>query len=211
MLDLDLMLKRNELCMVGMDPVRDVTSQAGLYVRDTRFLSAFSVRLTATELQLLDLQFPAPDRAIITHTNPSRASSEGALEAQTLLVRSEVTLDTAVVIAMTVRNFGRSAMSERLELELASDFKDMFDVRGMVPKERSVPLPTEPLDDGEVRLAARGSDGQVVATRVATSPAGSTVPVASGDASASAPATPRDPSYRTPPPHVLVEPVVFRL
>jgi glycogen debranching enzyme len=183
MLDLDLMLKRNELCVVGMDPARDVTGQAGLYVRDTRFLSAFSVRLSEAKLQLLHVQAPAPDRAIITRTNPSRASSEGAPEAQTLLVRSEVTLDTSLVIATTVRNFGRTTMSQRVEVELASDFKDMFDVRGMPPKKRAVPLPAETRGDGEVELSARGSDGQSVTTRVDSTPAASIEPMTVADTS----------------------------
>jgi glycogen debranching enzyme len=183
MLDLDLMLKCNELCVVGMDRVRDVTGQAGLYVRDTRFLSAFSVRLSATELQLLDIQSPAPDRAIITRTNPRLGAAEDGTEPETILLRSVVTLDTALTVAFTARNFGRRAIAERLEVSLAADFRDMFDVRGMTPKTRAVPVAATIHGEGEVALGARGSDGQVVTTRVSTSPPASIAPAMAGGAS----------------------------
>lgn len=182
MLDLDLMLKCNELCVVGMNRLRDTAGQAGLFVRDTRFLSDFSIRLSETDLQLLDLQSPAPDRAIITRTNPRLGAPDDGPEPETVLLRVEVSLDTALTVALTVRNYGRDAIEERLEVDLAADFRDMFDVRGWTPNARAEPIPAE-VSASRVVLGARGADGQVVSTEVTSAPGAGVTARQDGDAS----------------------------
>ncbi len=168
MLDLDLQLKRNELCVVGRAPLHETMDEAGLYVRDTRFLSDFSVRLNGASLHLLDLQSTTPGRAVITRTNPRSDDPDGP-EPHTVMVRDDVTLDTALNVDITIHNFGRERVSGSLEIELASDFRDMFDVRGMTPRERATPLQPK-VGSNEATLSARSVDGNVVSTTITCSP-----------------------------------------
>lgn len=168
MLDLDLLLKRNELCLVGRDRMHESLHEAGLYVRDTRFLSAFSLAFKHEPLQFLDIQTPAADLAVITSTNPHLKHLELGIDPQTILVRLQISLDTALVVTVTVRNFGTVDVTGALDIDLGADFRDMFDIRGMTPKKRATPLAPTPCDGG-VTLAARATDGAVVSTDITSS------------------------------------------
>ncbi len=169
-LDLDLQLKRNELVLVGRAPHQQTMDQAGLYLRDTRFLNMFSLRLNGVRLQVLDCQSTTPDRAVFTRTNPPAADDAAtAIAPHSLLVRTDVTLDTGLQATLLVRNYGVVPLVGLLELDVASDFLDMFDVRGMAPTERATPL-APVIEKDAVGLAARSVDGQLISTRVTTSP-----------------------------------------
>jgi glycogen debranching enzyme len=165
MLDLDLLLKRNELCLVGRTRIHESMHEAGLYARDTRFLSRFELGFLGHRLQVLDLTAPDPDQAVVTFTNPHLRHLELGIEPQTMLVREQIRLDTALVVMLTVRNFGTTDTAGTLTLEVGADFRDMFDIRGMTPKERAEPLPAEATADGVV-LAAESADQRRIRTRI---------------------------------------------
>src|SRR5699024_6247473 len=102
----------------------DELHEAGLYARDTRFLGEFTMTLDGEPLQLLDVQTPAPDRAVITRTNPELSHGTDHISPQTILVREMVTLDTALHVAITVRNFSTVALDATLAVTAGSDFLD---------------------------------------------------------------------------------------
>lgn len=168
MLDLDLLLKRNELCLVGRSSVNDKMHEAGLYARDTRFLSRFELSFLSHRLQVLDLTVPGPERAVVTFTNPHLRQLELGIEPQTMLVREQIGIDSALVVTLTVRNFGTADTAGTLRLEVGADFRDMFDIRGMTPRDRAQPLPAEPTAEGVV-LAASSADGHHIRMRVTSS------------------------------------------
>jgi glycogen debranching enzyme len=172
MFDLDLLLKNNELCFVGRDQHHDEMHAAGLYVRDTRFLNRCKITFDGHEMQVLDLQTAGADLAVVSGTNPLMRQLDEGLVPHTVLMRQQIALDTALVVTLSLRNFGMSAISGLIEIDLGADFKDMFDVRGMTPRQRAVPMPAHQDGDGDaIILAARGSDGQEICTRVSTTPA----------------------------------------
>lgn len=168
MLDLEVHLKHDELCLVGRRAVDDPIHETGLYARDTRMLQRLHVTFAGHDLHRLDVQQPAPDQAIVTSTNPHLDHLGVGGEPQTVLVRQAIELGARLEVTFTVHNYGTHAISGELAVEAVCDFRDMFDVRGMAPRSAAVPLPAAAVPSGIV-LAARGSDGQIVRTRI-TSP-----------------------------------------
>ncbi len=175
MLDLDLLVKNNELCLVGRAYHHDNLQEAGLYVRDTRFLNGYALTFMDQQLQLLGLQSPSPVRAIITGTNPHLRNQGRDIPPHTILAREEIALDTALVVTLTLSNFGTADVRGTLAIDLSADYKDMFDVRGMTPRQRPTPSPAHVTGDG-VALSATSSDGQVVSTHVTSTPPADIMP-----------------------------------
>jgi glycogen debranching enzyme len=180
MFHLDLLAKNNELCLVGRSPQHDKMHEAGLYVRDTRFLNVFNLTFKNEAMQILDIQSPSPEAIVISGTNPLLKHLEEGIVPHTILVRQEVKLDTALCVTLTIRNFATFPISGTLAIDIAADFRDMFDVRGMTPRQRAVPFPATP-SDGGVTLAARSSDDQVISTVVTSTPPAEIEPHAAGE------------------------------
>jgi len=119
MLTLDLLLKRNELCLVGpAAAVHDKMHEAGLYARDTRFLSRFALKFrgspNAAAGSSAALARPGGDHS---HESPPQGTSSSASTRRTILVREQVELDGEMVVTLTVRNFGAEPVSGTVSLE----------------------------------------------------------------------------------------------
>lgn len=165
MLNQDLLLKNNELCLVGHTAGREELHESGLYVRDTRFLNRCDFNFAGLPLSDLELQSPSPDKLIITATNATFRQVETLAPAHTMLFRIDVRLTTALSITITIQNFGRSAISGMFDTSIGADFRDMFDIRGMAPEKRvTVQAPT--IADHAVTLAASGADGAIISTHI---------------------------------------------
>lgn len=75
MLQQDLVLKHNELYLVGEDTSDSSRERAtGLYLRDTRFLSSWDLRVNGTPLEPLEVRVLGPDRAVIVEANGTLAA-----------------------------------------------------------------------------------------------------------------------------------------
>lgn len=170
MLHSDVLLKNNELCLVGRAAERGGIHETGLYLRDTRFLSAFTARVSGTPLDVHSVRTLSATEAIITATPARGYENQTGIVESSLVVHQRITLSAALDVAFEVQAFGGWTRDIHLEIELASDFRDMFDVRGMTPKQR--PTLRDPVlhDDGRVSLAATGADGQTVRLEIAASP-----------------------------------------
>ena len=174
MLEHDLTLKNNELCLVGRPTDRGGMHESGLYLRDTRFLSGCRLATDGGALETLTVETLSATEAVVTQTI---GRDHPTLPAASLAVRTRVILATAVGVRIEVTAFDRSVETTRLQIELAADFRDMFDVRGMTPKERphlDRPVATP---DG-VRFEATGTDNAPYLTAVTASPIPSTVDIA---------------------------------
>jgi len=166
----DVLLKNNELCLVGRAEDRGGIHETGLYLRDTRFLSAFTVRVSGTPLDVLSVRTLSATEAIITATPARDHEEQTGIAESSLVVHQRITVGAALEVAFEVQAFGGWTSDIDLEVELASDFRDMFDVRGMVPKRRPTLLAPEIHDDASVSLSATGADGQTVRLEVSSSP-----------------------------------------
>lgn len=170
MLHSDVLLKNNELCLVGRAEDRGGIHETGLYLRDTRFLSAFTVRVSGTPLGVLAVRTPSATNAIITMTPVAGYLQRTGISESSLVVHQRISVDDALHVTFEVQAFGGWTSKVNLEIELASDFRDMFDVRGMTPKHRPALRDPEFHEDGRVSLAATGADGQAVKLEVEAFP-----------------------------------------
>lgn len=173
MLSLDLILKNNELCLVGESRGRVAPEEVGLFLRDTRFLDRLDVRFAGQPLATLEVQTPAPDHAIITATNPEMRVGGTKLPGHTALFRLDVRVTDTIACGITVQNYGSAPLKDELQVSLGADFKDMFAVRGWIPKHPVQPQPPE-IDGTVAVLSGRSVDGSTVETRI-TAPAGATI------------------------------------
>lgn len=174
----DVLLKNNELCLVGRVEDRGGIHEAGLYLRDTRFLSTFSVRVSDTPLDVLSVRTLSATEAIITATPARGHERRTGVAESSVVVHQRISLDAAMDLAFEVQAFGGRNAGVTLDIELAADFRDMFDVRGMAPKRRPTILDLDIRDDSVVSLGATGTDGQVVRLDVSSTPPPTTIEAA---------------------------------
>ncbi|HWV24804.1 MAG TPA: glycogen debranching N-terminal domain-containing protein [Thermomicrobiales bacterium] len=183
MLDNDLLLKNNELCLVGHSAGHEELHEGGLYVRDTRFLSRCALTFAGLPLSILELQSPVPDALIITATNATLRQLETTAPAHTVMFRIQVALEATMRLDVTIRNFGRVTVAGSFDAEIVADFRDMFDVRGMTPVKRPR-IRTPDISGSQTILAATGVTGDVISTRI-TAPDAAQIAPLPGDSSAS--------------------------
>ena len=161
MLDHDLVLKSDELYLVGESHSDGSGERAtGLYVRDTRHLSRFDIRLNDSPLDSMGARVVGPAAASVTEANGALLLQDGVtVRPHSLAVEQRITLTDRLTVAFRVRNFTAPAVTLVLELELASDFRDLFDIRGF-PRRQRLGKALEPeVGDGEVVLAYLAPDG----------------------------------------------------
>jgi glycogen debranching enzyme len=163
----DLVLKSAECYLVGATPSDGTGEPAtGLYLRDTRHLSRFATTLNGLPPRSLTVRTLAADHArIIAGNLPFKASGGPFVPSQTIAVEQDVRLGGALTVRTTLRNHGLEPLALVLRLDLGSDFRDLFDLRGFDRARRGDLLP--PTIDGDtVTLRYRGLDGAEVATTI---------------------------------------------
>jgi glycogen debranching enzyme len=161
-LDDNLILKCDELFLVGQ-AITDGSheSAAGLYLRDTRHLTRFRVTVDGQPLDRLALQPLTTASALIISANAGSSHTtdgEHWLPARTLGVEQRVELDSDLHFRVAVQSYNEGVRTATISIEAAADFRDLFDIRGFVVKERGNPLPIE-VDRYHVVLGYKGIDG----------------------------------------------------
>ncbi len=167
MLDDNLVLKSDELYLVG-DISTDGSGEraTGLYLRDTRHLSQFRVTLNGTRLDRLSAHVHDAASATVTTTNSLIRLPDGAiLHPHQLVLEQAVTLHDGIQLTVTLQNFSSMTLPLSLGFEFASDFRDLFDIRGFRRDRRGECLAPR-LEERTVVLGYRGLDDQVVETAV---------------------------------------------
>jgi glycogen debranching enzyme len=169
-LDDNLILKCDELFLVGQ-ALTDGSheSAAGLYLRDTRHLSRLRVTIDGQPLDRLALQPFSASSAIIIGANAGDSQSHDGnsppLHARTIGIEQRVDLDTDLQYRISVQNYNEVTRRVTIAIEAASDFRDLFDIRGFVVKERGSPLPVE-VENRQLTLGYKGIDGLVATTHL---------------------------------------------
>jgi glycogen debranching enzyme len=139
----------------------------GLYHRDTRFLSHFMLKVSGRAPVLLS---SSSERAYLAHvdlTNPDLFDDAGELIApqQTLNIRRIRTINGRLFERIRVKNYNAGTVSVDVELSLAADFADIFQVRGLARDVRGSHEP--PRAEGRtVTFAYHGRDARRRETRV---------------------------------------------
>jgi glycogen debranching enzyme len=167
-LDYNLVLKSDELYLVG-DISTDGSGEraTGLYLRDTRHLSRFRVRLNDTPPDRLSSHIHNAANATVIATNALIELADGSLlRPHQVVLEHRVALDDGLHLTLDLQNFSQRPLALSLRLELAADFRDLFDIRG-IPRDRRGTLLEPRFEEGSVILGYRGLDGRVVETVIA--------------------------------------------
>jgi glycogen debranching enzyme len=103
---------------------------AGLYFRDTRFLKRLDVSVNGESLELLDAHVSDAAHATVTLTNLETRIGDHLVRAHQVAVEARVVIGSRLDITFTVQNFSDQDLDLSLGIDLASDFRDLFDIRG---------------------------------------------------------------------------------
>ena len=133
----------------------------GLFVNDTRVLSQLRLTLGGRAPLLLSGSVSSDNTAFTAHlTNHPLPQADGAAAAPEGVVhiqRLRVVSGTILSEAITLTNYGNSDLLVPLSISFASDFRDMFEVRGAARLKHGV-VQAARVDDDAVTLSYMGLD-----------------------------------------------------
>jgi glycogen debranching enzyme len=168
-------LKHDRLVLLT-DATGDIHQDArglGLYLADTRVLSAWSLRVNGARPTVLRSDTGGTDEGAIQLTNPEvrrdvedKIEPERVLERRSLAISRHRRLGQAFHERITIVN--HAPHDERLTVDLVvdDDAADIFEVRGYERAKRGELLPIATRDD-RLAFAYRGLDGVIRRTHVA--------------------------------------------
>jgi glycogen debranching enzyme len=100
---------------------------SGFFASDTRLLSIFATHVTPGPARLL--RWETSDRRLTSYT------SIGPISTPTLLITSQMDLSTQLDVAVEIENLTGEHVDVVVEVEVGSDFADLFDVKqGVEPR-----------------------------------------------------------------------------
>jgi len=145
-------------------------SGEGLYADDTRHLSEMQLTVGGLQPVLLAAVMESGHHAVINATNPELRTGDGvAVPQETINVRRTLLIADRLHYAVRVRNFHSRRVSTTVELSLAADFADVFEVRGVDRRTSGRVLPPQ-CSAAQLRFAYLAADGERRDTVVELSP-----------------------------------------
>jgi glycogen debranching enzyme len=104
-------------------------AEEGFFARDTRFVSGYEVFLNGQRPLLLNASPVQFFSARFEYTNPELLDRDGLVPRQSLALRIDRTVSGGVHEDYDVVNYGRRPIRLTIEIEIESDFADIFDVK----------------------------------------------------------------------------------
>lgn len=176
MLDHDLVLKCDELYLVGNANTDGSGEQAsGLYLRDTRFLDRFEVRLNGEPLQDLSVRTLGPATALVVGANTlfsltgehaGGTEGEAIVRPLTVSVEHHIRLTTDLQVRFVVQNFDGRTLPLTLSIEVGADLRDLFDIRGFPRPSRGGAFDPVAIGEANVAFAYVDAGGETAMTVV---------------------------------------------
>ena len=145
----------------------------GLFHQDTRFLSRLSLRVAGLRPLLLSSAVSADNTVLtVNMTNPDiPVAPDRRLTRDSIHVERQIVLGNGVVRErITIRNFSDSHLLSELLLSFATDFADIFEVRGHRRGGRGERRQPEVRPDGGLVFSYRGLDEVERRTRLQFDP-----------------------------------------
>lgn len=164
MLDSTFVIKNSELCLIGSDTIRGGMREAGLFLRDTRFLSAFELRIDGQRCDILDVRSVSDAEIVRNLANPTLPTGDVALRPHSLGIRQRLRVGAALEVDLEVTSYTLEPLEVNLDILLGADFQDMFMVRGFPGPRPAVPMEPVVIGAGHVRLASDDDAELEVAT-----------------------------------------------
>lgn len=131
--------------------IREAAEQ-GLFTHDVRFLSHYRYRINGRKWRLVTSSPTSHSSARFQFTNPPLLSSAGPIPKHVLGFTVERIISEGVHEDLDVVNYHRTPVRLTLEVELGSDFADVFEVRSHHPRIRRTVR--ESWDEREQELVA---------------------------------------------------------
>ncbi len=141
----------------------------GLYHKDTRHLSGLRVCINGTPPELLSGSDEEAYRSTLLLTNATFQTSDGTqVPPGTIGISRTRVVSDAAHERVTLTNYNRFALTMQLSLDLAADFADVFQVRGIASGGRGT-MQEPVVTDGKLELSYEGKDRVVRSMRVSYS------------------------------------------
>jgi glycogen debranching enzyme len=138
--------------VTGPEGVARGSEQQGLFAHDVRFLSHYRCRISGRRWKLVTSAPVSHTSARFVYTNPALLSASGAIPKHVLGLTIERTVSRGVHEDFDLVNYGRVPVELTLEIELGTDFADLFEVRSHHPRiRRAIAVEWDP---GSQRLSA---------------------------------------------------------
>lgn len=153
------------------DITRGGQNEQGLYYGGTRFLSFYQLLMDRNRLLFLSSNVDEDNIVLsVDLTNPDIYSNGKIFLTKDSMhvMRSRVLLKDSFYELLTIRNFGRRKIEVDLEISAESDFRDIFEIRGLKRSARGE-LYEPKFSNGELSLQYRGLDGVTRTTLLRTS------------------------------------------
>jgi glycogen debranching enzyme len=134
----------------------------GLFQDDTRILSRLTLRISGAVPELLSGTIGRDNVVFSAHlTNPTFRDRSGRLvpPSQMAIQRRRLLWNRTLYEVLHVRNYSNEPILADLEIEVAADFRDVFEIRGMARSRRGEMLPPH-YAANSLTLAYRGLDGE---------------------------------------------------
>ena len=101
----------------------------GIYAMDTRFISFYRMYINRSSLELIDFNQLSFYASRIHLTNPQITTEDTTLNAHTLRVSIDRTVNENIHEDIDIANYSGQSVKLLLEVALRSDFADLFEVR----------------------------------------------------------------------------------
>ena len=149
------------------------TNGFGLYHRDTRFLSAYELRVQGLHPTVLLSSGRWPYLGSYVLTNPNLVTEDGRTVAEQSLQIRRYRIARALRLSdsLVFQSFNPFPITLKIAIHLGADFADIFDVRGFVTESIGPRLVREEYGTSEVTFRYDGRDRLQRATRVRFEPA----------------------------------------
>lgn len=112
--------------------------EQGFFLRDTRFLSHYRHRINGRKWTLVNSAPISHTAARFEFINPALASAAGSIPKHVVGLTIDRRLSTVMHEEFTLANYHRESVRLTLEVEIGSDFADIFEVRRNHPRVRRI-------------------------------------------------------------------------
>ena len=153
--DVVTLVEGSSFCVCGRTGDIDANSPQGLFVRDTRLLSSWRLRIGGQQPQLLTAVKPDPFHIRFVARMPPRAGADTEL-----LVERERFVGEGMREDLRLSNLTPEPVVVGIELEIETDFADVFEVKE--GRMRARPGTRGDVVDGSLLMSADGRDGRGV-------------------------------------------------
>jgi glycogen debranching enzyme len=146
--------------------------ELGIYYRDTRYLSRFSLTIARNRPLLLSSSIREDNGLLavdLMNTDLLRGDQVVIPRGAVHIFRSGVIWKDTCYQRIRIHNYGSHSVELKFLLQFAADFADIFEVRGMQREERGCDLPPE-ITQAAVLLSYRGLDDRLCRTRLVFDP-----------------------------------------